>query len=421
MKLFTKYNRVNVLANVGTFIIGSIAFYFLLSYILKRQLDDTLRGEQQEITEYVMSYGKLPDFQNTRHQWITAEATTSASPKHCIKSFDVYDRREHEHESVRRLTFTITAGNTLYSVSVNRSETETEDLLQLIIVLTLCMIGLILALNYFINRRLVTHLWKPFYNTIDGIKHYFIGVEKPMELPKESIDEINLLNSSLNDMTSRIYKEYEALKSFTENASHEMQTPLAVIRSKIELLLQSERLEEKEVKFIMGIEDALRKLSKLHQSLILLTKLENRQFVSDEEVDLQKIIEDKVQELKELIQSKNIYLSAELTPVQVMLHHHLAEILINNLLNNALRYTPQSGSIHILLNDERLEISNTALKGPLDKENIFRRFYKSENGLDGTGLGLAIIKEISVLAGFDVVYSFRDQMHFFSIYLSKKA
>lgn len=420
MKLFTKYNRVNVAATIITFILGGVAFYFLLSYILNRQLDDTLRSEQQEITEYVNTYGKLPVFQNTRHQWMQATPANREMHRPHVKSYTAYNKHEDENEWIRQLSFTIKAGDIIYTVEVNRSQTETEDLLKLIIILTLGMIGLILLFNYLINRRLVTRLWKPFYNTIEGIKSYYVASEKPIELPAENIEELNLLNISLNEMTARIYREYKALKAFTENASHEMQTPLAVIRSKIDLLLQSGSLKETELKNLLQIEDASAKLGKLHQSLILLTKLENRQFASKEALDIQKIVDDKIAGLQELAQTKNITLTAETQPAIIFLHHHLGEILITNLLNNALRYTPAGGKITGYLDSECFILRNTAANGALDKSKVFNRFYKASDGFEGTGLGLAIIKEISNMAGYEVEYNFFAGEHVFSIYFVKQ-
>ncbi len=415
MKLFTRYNRVNILATIATFIAGGICFYAVLYYILRRQLDETLRSEQQEITEYVTSHGQLPEFENTRHQWITAEQTTTLLPHRFFKSRLVHDNRDGDDDWIRQLSFTIRVNNSLYNITVNRSEAETEDLLKLIIAITLGMIGLILLVNYFINRRLVTRLWRPFYHTIDGIRNYRVAVEKPLQLPAEPIDELNLLNNSINDMTARIYREYQALKSFTENASHEMQTPLAVINGKIELLLQKDTLDEAGIQQLLAIEQATKKLARLHQSLLLLAKLENRQFVPDEPVDMQQVIAAKVEEWQDLVLSRNLTVQVNSEKTIIAFHSQLAEILVNNLFNNALRYTPKGGNINVVVQNGSMVIANTAAAGSLDTDKVFMRFYKTQNIMEGTGLGLAIIKEICSLAGFEVLYGFSNGYHVFTI------
>jgi signal transduction histidine kinase len=244
LKLFSKYNRINISATILIFLVGSMAFYFVLQYVLIRQLDDTLWSEKQEVVDYVNSHHQLPDIQNTKNQWIEVVKINALLPNTLIQTVPL--KKINEQEYIRQLIFSVKANNQYYQFTVNKSEAETEDLLQLIILVTTAMIGLMLLFNYLINRKLVTNTWKPFYNTIDSIKDYAAHLQ-PLALSKEPIDEINLLNESINSMTERISKDYLALRSFTENASHEMQTPLAIIRSKVESLLQDAEGNEKTI------------------------------------------------------------------------------------------------------------------------------------------------------------------------------
>jgi signal transduction histidine kinase len=397
-------------------VIGSIAFYFVLQYVLIRQLDETLRSEQQEVIEYVTLHNQLPEIQNTKHQWIIIEKINAAIEKtHPVRVWQK-NSREDEMESVRLLVFSVKAADQLYKVSVYKSENETEDLLKLIILVTVAMIGLILLFNYLINRRLIHRIWQPFYHTIEKIRDYQVAAQHPLSLSKEPIDEINLLNESLNSMTQRIHQDYSALRSFTENASHEMQTPLAVIRSKVESLLQDAEGKQQSVQQLLVIEDATLKLSRLHQSLLLLTKLGNRQFVLNEPVNLTETLELKLKEREELFASKELKVVSSLEPVTLPFHQHLAEIMVSNLLNNVIRYTPNAGEVTIRLNHASLSVSNKAINGPLQHDKVFERFYKAENTQEGTGLGLAIIKEICNSAGFRITYGYMDQKHEFTIY-----
>ena len=414
MKLFTKYNRINISATILIFVVGSVAFYFVLDYVLIRQLDETLRSEKQEISEYIQSHQQLPDIQNTKEQWITVVKTTNPITKPIAKTIYQFNKKETENESVRQLIFSVAVNNANYKITVNKSETETEDLLKLIILTTIGMIAMILLFNYLINRKLISQIWKPFYTTIDNIKDYAAN-QQSLSLSKEPIDEINLLNESLNRMTERIHKEYFALRSFTENASHEMQTPLAIIRSKVESLYQFAEGKENMMQQLLAIEDASLKLSKLHQSLLLLTKLENRQFVLNEQVDLNSILVQKIEERRELLNSKNIQVSIDATDFDMYFHHHLAEILISNLLNNSIRYTAPYGKISIILNKTMLAVSNSAINGSLDINRVFQRFYKATDSDMGTGLGLSIIKEICIAGRFSIQYQYKKEQHHFII------
>ena len=128
MKLFTRYNRINITFTILIFLIGSVAFYFVLQYVLIRQLDDTIRAEQQEVVNFAKTHNQLPEIQNTKHQWITIVATKQAMPKSNIYSTLVYNKAEDENEWVRHLTFTLTINKEVYLITVNKSETETEDL-----------------------------------------------------------------------------------------------------------------------------------------------------------------------------------------------------------------------------------------------------------------------------------------------------
>jgi signal transduction histidine kinase len=412
MKLFTKYNRINITATILIFLAGSVAFYFVLDYVLIRQLDTTLRSEKQEITEYIQLHHQLPEIQNTKEQWILISKTNQLESKSITKSIPVYNKSESETEYIRQLIFSVTVNKENYLITVNKSETETDELLKLIILVTLSMVAMILLFNYLFNRRLITSIWQPFYNTINSIKDYAAN-QQALSLSKEPIDEINLLNESLNSMSEQIHKDFFALRSFTENASHEMQTPLAIIRTKVESLYQQAEGKEKMMQQLLAIEDACLKLSKLHQSLLLLTKLENKQFILNESIQLCSILEEKIEERKELIESKQIVLHIDTSEFNMHFHKHLAEILISNLLNNAIRYTAVGGTISILLDQKLLKISNTAISGSLDTQKVFTRFYKASD--TGTGLGLSIIKEICISVGFNINYQYEKEMHHFII------
>jgi signal transduction histidine kinase len=413
MKLFAKYNRVNIAATILVFIIGNIGFYFVLQYVLTNQLDESLRNEQQEISAFVQQKHTLPVIENAKEQWIEVHPASSLTKKASFRSAQILNPQEKEEETVRQLVFTIQADGKIYEITVNKSATETEDLLKLIIGIAVLMIALILIFNYIINRTLIRRLWQPFYRTIEVIKEYRTG--KPLQLPEEKIDELRLLNQSLNQMSDKINQDYQTLKTFTENASHEMQTPLSVIRSKTETLLQHTERDEKLMQHLLTIEDETQKLARLHHSLLLLTKLKNRQFSTTDQIDFKEVVDKKIKERFELFESKNIAISVQGTSPLHVFHTHLAEIIISNLLNNALRYTPIGGSIDIIFNEESISFFNTASGGSLDVTRIFQRFYKADQSAEGTGLGLAIVDEICNASGCRIIYRFRETTHDFTI------
>lgn len=413
MKLLSKYNRINIAVTIGVFLLGSIFFFFVLQYILLNQLDETLMSERQEITSYVAAHDELPEIVNTTQQWTYYDTTTTPIAKPYFKS-GVYTSDDFDKEPIRQYFFSIKAGNTFYNITITKSQQETRDLLRVIIIATIAMIAIILLINFFINRKILSSLWNPFYKTIEQIKTYRLSDKHPLQLTAVSTDEFRSLNESLNEMSERIYTDYETLKRFTENASHEMQTPLAVIRSKTDVLLQSVDWKEREMQQLQQIEDATQRLAKLHQSLLLLTKLENRQFILNEKVNLTEIVEQKLREREDVLEAKKIAVHTKLQPVTLSFHQHLAEILVSNLLNNAIRHTASNGEIDVELSKEKFVVSNTSLNGELDKSKIFQRFYKTDTS-EGTGLGLAIVKEICNVVNADIQYEYQHNKHQFII------
>lgn len=420
MKSFATYQRLNTYIAILIFLLGSIAFYGVLQYVLLRQLDDSLKAEKQEISDYVQKYHQLPVIQNTKHQWviIDSNAHTFANPK--FRTIKLYNTIEQEMQEVRQLSFALSINNQQYFVQVNKSQAETEDLLQLIAILAFSMIALLLVLNYFVNRKLVNKLFKPFQKTISAIQAYKIGQKAPLQLPESSLAEIHLLNTSLNEMSQRIYVEYRSLKSFTENAAHEMQTPLAVMRSLIESIIQQNNLNEQGLNQLTAIDDNIQKLIKLHQSLLLLAKIENNQFQLNETVAINEIIIAKCEEKSSFIETKNLLLKLELNEVHLLFHRQLTDMLVNNMINNAIRYTPINGEITIQLNKNALIICNAASAGSLDAEQVFKRFYKPQHQQEGTGLGLAIVNEICRLANWPIRYEFQNNKHCFIIQFFQK-
>ena len=225
------------------------------------------------------------------------------------------------------------------------------------------------------------------------------------------------MNQAVTQMTGRVKKDYEALKNFTENASHEMQTPLAIINSKLDVLIQDETISEFQMQQLQGIYNALDRLSNLNQSLLLLTKIENNQFTALDNIVLDNLIKEKLTQFEELLESKKLTISTQLEKTTIQCNKQLADILINNLLNNAIRYNRQNGSIAITLSANTLQIANSSFLPALDSQKIFQRFYRhADTNQDGNGLGLSIVKQISDRMGYAVHYEFADDRHLFSIH-----
>jgi len=416
VKLFAKYNRLNILATIVIFVIGSCTFYLVLNYILVRQVDSGLVSEKEEIRTFNRLHGSLPEIVNTKDQIISY---SQADKIEKTTYSNVTIKKKHK-EAFRSIRFNVDVAGQNYLVIVSRSLEETEDLQQAIIVVTIIMVALILLVSYVINRQVLGKLWQPFYDTISKIQNYSIAQKQEIAFPETEIDEFTLLNRSIALMTRRAQDDYQSLKEFTGHAAHEIQTPLAIMRNRLDMLIQDEALLQQHAQPLVDIEKAVNRLSKLHQSLLLLTKVEHRQFLLDEEVEMSKVVREKVYEYRELIRTRSLNIDTNLQETKILFHQHLAEILVGNLLSNAIRYNVKEGDIFIKLTNERLEIANTSSLQAIDKQHLFQRFYRDPMGKEeGTGLGLTIVKQICDMAGFTIGYKFVEDMHVFVVTFRK--
>ncbi len=412
MKLFTKYNRINITISVIIFIAGTFAFYFALRYVLIRQLDQTLRTERAEIRQFVNEHNELPEIVNTNDQQITVTKTSTPVAEAIYSSEKAWNHKEKEQEWIRKIQFTLAINNDLYDVIVSKSQEATDDLLKLIIMIAIIMIALILVAGYLINRVVLKKLWQPFYHTISVIRQYQLTKQQTLHLPQTGIDEFSLLNLSVNNMTERVQQEYQVLKDFTGNAAHEMQTPLAVIATHTDTLMQDEQVLQQHTASIATIEQSVKRLSRLNQSLLLLAKIENGRFELNEQVQWNVLLQQKINEWQELITAQDLKITLHTVPVTTVFHQHLADIVISNLLSNSIRYNMPGGTIAITLTNEQLSIVNTSSLPALDEAKLFNRFFRHPaTEPEGNGLGLSIVKQVCDLADYKISYRYHTNNH----------
>lgn len=418
MKLLARYNRINLVSTVIIFLLASVAFAFLLRYVLIHQIDEDLKIEQNEITSFLRMHDRLPEIIEVRDQQTkyTAVAQPGNDGIDRITTDKAYNRHEREEELVRQLNFYVKEGAQWYRVTVSKSLEGTDDLIQSIIIITVGTILLILAATFIVNRVVLRKLWQPFYDTLLRVNNFKLGKQEKLEFAKTSIDEFAIMNNTLQQAITKAEEDYVLLKQFTENASHELQTPLAVIRSKLDILIQDEHLTAGQSNAVQSAYDALQKLSRMNQSLLLLTKIENRQFSETAVINIQALVAEKLSQFKELWQSKNITLDASLAQVPVTFNPTLADILLNNLFSNAIKHNIANGSVNIELKEAHLIICNTGAAKALDSNSLFARFNKPGNAQDSYGLGLSIIKQICEVSGCTINYSFEgSNTHVFSL------
>lgn len=416
MRLFAKYNRVNVISTVIIFLIGCAAFSVLLRYVIISQIDEDLKIEKNEIETYVHHFNHLPNIIEVHDQYTTYKPI-NAPGKNDNKIFThtVYVSTGNHSELQRTIAFDINTASTWYFVTVSKSLAGTDALIKTILAITISLILLILVVSFLINRIVLKKLWRPFYSSLQTVQKFELNSKQSINFNKTNIDEFTDLNSILSDSLNKAQQDYQSLKEFTENASHELQTPLAVIQSKLDILIQNEKLSEAESQSIQSAYHALQNLSKLNQSLLLLAKIENKQFSEQTTVDVKQLLENKINQFSDLWKGRNIKLQQDIHDRKITGNFYLTEILINNLLSNATKHNINNGCIKLLLNNE-LVISNTGAAHSLDQKQLFKRFYTQNNSTVSHGLGLSIVEQICNVSGFTCTYNFETpNIHTFKI------
>jgi signal transduction histidine kinase len=255
-------------------------------------------------------------------------------------------------------------------------------------------------------------VWVPFYHTLKALNRYDLNAQAQLHLSRTNIREFRLLNETLNKMSEKILQDYQNLKEFNENAAHELQTPLAVIKSKLDLLIQNEQLDKSQLELIHSVYEATSRMSKLNQGLLLISRIQNNQFNISEDIDIETIIDKTLGHFQEMIDLKGIRVEKQcLNPMILHMNHTLAEILFNNLISNAIRHNVPGGIIEITINTQVFTISNTGPELKMDPQQLFERFRKSDSRSESVGLGLSIVHKICTLYRWTIKYNYYQGSH----------
>jgi signal transduction histidine kinase len=419
MKLASHYNKVSIIITVSVLFVGAIIYFFTINYIGKSQLDRNLVEEINGINNYIKVYQKLPkqvDFDEDKVEFVKTSRQYLTN-----RFFDtVYiNPKEKEQQAGRAVSCLIKLNGENYFTTITLSREDTENLIQIIGLITLGLtVGLLLIL-FLANRYLLNGLWKPFYMTLIKLRSFNIYDKDELHFSNTRVDEFNELNDTVQTMSSKVKSDFLRLKQFTENASHEMQTPLAVITSKLDTLIQDESLKPDLYDQVNDIYAATGKLSRLNQSLLLIVKIENNLIEDVEELRLDILITEKIKQFHELLIDNGIEVISGIAEKQIVGSKYLVEILLNNLFSNAIRHNTKNGHIIIRLNNRELIFQNDGQPEPLNADQVFERFQKGKKS-EGTGLGLALIKNICTKYGWQVTYFYSNALHGFRISFGKE-
>jgi len=414
LKLFVKTRRTYILYSIIIFIVSSVAIYFTLKSITTKKQDERLNFYKELIGQKLKYEYPLPIFEVD--DFISETPIKDTMYYKDTLFYRVVNGVENR-ELYRELTSFETLHNKTYKITIRDSLVKNQDFI-LIITLSVGVVVLLLIITvYFVNTVIMRNSWLPFYENLEILKSFSVENNQPIHLQNTDIDEFQELNQSLTKLTDKINSDFNNLKEFTENASHEMQTPLAIMQTKSEMLMQSENLNKTQLQQIKAIYLAVQRLSKLNKTLLLLSKIENRQFKEKESILVNDVIIKHLEIYEDFIENKKIKVNKKSTlDVKIETNPLLFDMVISNLISNAIKHNIENGSIDILTTDLFISFSNTGSPLQISSSSLFERFKKESNASNSFGLGLAIVKKVCDNNNWKINHSYIENQHNISIY-----
>lgn len=434
VKLLNRTFFVYIVSSIIVLLVAAPIFYFSMVYLYINDIDETLHLYKKEFKHYYLPNFKQSEIEswNKYNRDMKIEPSDIYTNQHTAYFYkDFFDVLDDEKEPYRVMQSPIVIENKPYIFTARISLVETEDLIESIAVVFVVLIGLLLGVLIFVTNRFSKKIWQPFHSTLEKLKSFDLTTRQGISFDKTNIKEFEELNQSLQKLIDKNISVYNQQKTFIENASHELQTPLAILKSKLNLLLQNKNITSEQAELLTAIDLPLARMTRINKNLLLLAKIENKQFSEVETIELTKVINETLELLSDYITTKQIIVDngsstssgqAFAEKLSVVCNKTLLEILVSNLLINSIIHNSENGKINISTSfsadidfpNKTLTVSNTG-KTALNNEKLFERFAVASSQNTNSGLGLAIVKEICNRYQWQISYAFENGFHSFTI------
>jgi len=409
MKFLTKINRNYLLLFSAILIVLSFSGYFILKTIILKNTKENLISQEALIEKQIAETNRIPELKP-----LIEVVQVSGQPVGHLEFKDVriFNRNENEPEDFTEYSNIIKVNDSYYLIKIREASIESEDLaISIAVTIFILLLGAFI-ISYIITRRLNKTIWSIFESNLKEIENFDLREHKELQLRSSNIEEFDRLNIVINNLMAKLKKDFLSLKEFTENASHEIQSPLAIASLNLEEILQL-KLDEESFRKVVTAINAVKRLSALNQNLLLLTKIENNQFAASDFISFNELIKIKIQEFDLLFKEKDLRISfISKSDFRVKMNMHLAGILLNNLMSNAVNHNINNGSITVTAEQNEIKFCNTGDANELNDETIFNRFVKGNS--KSHGLGLAIVKQICESHDLEISYH-KNEQHCFVI------
>ena len=390
-------------------LISTITLYFYVKSLMRSEVEEELYSTTARV-EAALSKN---DIMFSLSPLVEITYADLISPE-ILKDTIIYDPSQNEMEEFRELSIFKEIKGKKYKITVRNLIVESEDILIAIILSYMTIIILVFIFLFYFNKARNNKLWLPFFTNLEAMKNFSITSDKPISLVDSEIIEFSELKDEVETLINKVRSDYKNLKHYTEDVSHELQTPLAIIQAKIENIINGDDLNDKQFEHLTSIQKDIQRLTQMNKRLTLLTKIENNQFDNLEIVNMYDRIAVTVKNFQEL-SNVQIQISGDVNLPLVNMDPYLAEVLCNNLVSNALKHSNPDGIVKIFASNKVLSISNQGSKALEHPEKLYSRFYRESELAKSTGLGLAIVHKICQLYKFKISYQFIDGTHSFTV------
>ena len=399
--------------------------YRTMSGRIHKDTDMILKDYSDQIVSRKLSGQEMPDrFNGAYNTYYIKEVTpeyAADNPSPYYGEAEAYIRSQEDFASsrIRRQVFSDNAGN-YYEITVSLPVFEQETLVEHVLWWTGVLFFILLITLLVIGLIVIDYNLKPFKALMKWMDDYVPGHPSDTVPADTDVLEFRKLAETVRKAVARFENEYEERKIFIGNASHELQTPLAVCGNRLEMLLDRPDLNEEIAEEMVKLHRSLQHLIRLNKTLLLLSRIENDQFPPVDEVDMTSVLKDSLGLNEEIYAHKSINSSIDVQGTFVCrINEQMASMLVGNLMKNAFVHSAPGAEIKVSVSADGFAVRNHG-DAPLDKSRVFHRFYLPGGRREGsTGLGLALAYSVCERSGLSLTYDFEENHHIFSVILKK--
>ena len=407
MKLQSRTNSYNIIYSGIVLVLIGFFLQITLVKIYYKQIDDGIKTEREIIQQEIEYLDTVPDFSQVfGHQIEVFLLQSPVENKNTFTNIQQYNERSQSDVLFRNHFFSKNRKNGMgYTISILKPLDELGNFKRVVMLsISFAFVFLLVAFlgtGYFVNRR----LWNPFYKTLDGLSKFNLDAPSKLNFAETEISEFMQLNQIISSLSIKLKGDYIRMKEFTENLSHEINTMLAIIISKVEILLQKEDMSEEQIEHFTTIYHVTNNLTHLNNGLLLLAKIDNQYYNQQEQIDFSQVVTKHLRTFDDFIRQKNLEVKTVLAPIKIDINISLAEILVSNIINNAIKHNNLDGYVHITLSESSLIVQNSGVSEKEENTELFLHDHFSNKPFKSLGLGFEIIKRICRIYNFSMNYS----------------